>query len=46
MYFKTGDRGSVECNELNYYYFKAVSGRPVIMHILLWERSYTARHIQ
>ena len=50
--FKAGDRGRYEYIELNDYHFKAVSGRPVLMRVFLWDRSYAllaalpARHIQ
>ena len=39
-HFKAGDRGRYEYIELNDYHLKAVSGRPVIMRVFLWDRSY------
>ena len=52
--FKAGDRGRYEYNyiESNDYHLKTVNGRPVIMRVFLWDRSYAvlaarpARHIQ
>ena len=37
---KTGDRDRYEYIELNDYHLKVVSGRPVIMRVFLWDRSY------
>ena len=50
--FKAGGRGRYAYIESNDNHLKAVSGRPVIMRVFLWERSYAllaarpARHIQ
>ena len=38
--FKAGDRGRYEYIKSNDYHFKVVSGRPVIMCVFLWDRSY------
>ena len=49
---KARDRGRYEYIELNDYHLKAVNGRPVIMHIFLWDRAYAllaarpTRHIE
>ena len=35
--FKTGDLGRYEYIELNDDHLKAVSGRPVILHVFIWD---------
>ena len=50
--FKAGDRGRYEYIKSNDYHFRVVSGRPVIMRVFLWDRSYAllaarpARHFK